>query len=106
VMGLGMLVPFFRHTTGGMIAFTVIAGLGFGMYQAVDSALMSEVLPGDGSYAKDLGVLNIAATLPQTIGPFLGGAIVVGLGYSALFPIALVLALLGAVAIIPIKSVR
>jgi MFS family permease len=106
VMGLGMFVPFLVPTTGGMIAFTVIAGLGFGMYQAVDSALMSEVLPGDGSYAKDLGVLNIAATLPQTIGPFLGGAIVVWLGYSALFPIGLVLAVIGAVAIIPIKAVR
>jgi MFS family permease len=106
VMGVGMFVPFFVPTTGGMIAFTVIAGLGFGMYQAVDSALMSEVLPGDGSYAKDLGVLNIAATLPQTVGPFLGGAIVVGLGYPALFPIGLVLAVVGAAAIIPIKSVR
>jgi MFS family permease len=106
VMGLGMFVPFLLPTVTGMFVFTVIAGLGFGMYQAVDSALMSEVLPGDGSYAKDLGVLNIAATLPQTIGPFLGGGIVVWLGYSALFPIGLLLAVLGAAAIIPIKSVR
>jgi MFS family permease len=105
-MGLGMFVPFLLPTVTGMFVFTVIAGLGFGMYQAVDSALMSEVLPGDGSYAKDLGVLNIAATLPQTIGPFLGGGIVVWLGYSALFPIGLLLAVLGAAAIIPIKSVR
>jgi MFS family permease len=106
VMGVGLFVPFVVPTVAGMIAYTIIAGLGFGMYQAVDSALMSEVLPSDGSYAKDLGVLNIAATLPQTIGPFLGGGIVVAFGYRALFPISLVLAVLGAAAILPIKSVR
>ncbi|MFE4703489.1 MFS transporter [Streptomyces sp. NPDC056738] len=106
VMGIGMAVPFFLPTVTGMIVYTVIAGLGFGMYSAVDAALMSEVLPGESSYAKDLGVLNIAATLPQTIGPFLGGAIVTLAGYPALFPVALLLAVAGALAIIPIRSVK
>ncbi|MFE5852361.1 MFS transporter [Streptomyces sp. NPDC056500] len=105
-MGVAMLVPLFVPTLTGMIVFTVICGLGFGVYQAVDSALMSQVLPSADTFAKDLGVLNIAATLPQTIGPFLGGAVVVGFGYSALFPVGLVLALLGALSIVPIKSVR
>ncbi|MCM2387284.1 MFS transporter [Streptomyces albipurpureus] len=106
VMGVAMLAPLLMPTLTGMIIFTVVCGLGFGVYQAVDSALMSEVLPSADTFAKDLGVLNIAATLPQTIGPFLGGAIVVGFGYSALFPVGLVFALIGALAIVPIKSVR
>ena len=106
VMGAAMIVPLLLPTATGMIAFTALCGLGFGAYMAVDAALMSEVLPTDGTYAKDLGVLNIAATLPQTLGPFLSGAIVVFAGYQALFPVGLVLAALGALAIIPIKSVK
>lgn len=106
VMGAAFLVPLVWPTLPGMMLFTVICGLGFGCYMAVDGALMSEVLPSDSTYAKDLGVLNIAATLPQTVGPFLSGAIVVLLGYQALFPVGIVLALLGALAIVPIKSVR
>lgn len=106
LMGAAMIIPAFVPTVGGMMVFTAIVNLGFGTYMSVDAALMSEVLPSEGSFAKDLGVLNIAATLPQTIGPFLGGAIVVALGYSALFPIAVVFAVIGALSIVPIKAVR
>ena len=106
VMGVAFFVPVFMPSVTGMIIYTALTGIGFGSYQAVDSALMSELLPSKDSFAKDLGVLNIAATLPQTIAPVLGGAVVLSLGYVALFPIGLVLAVLGAAAIIPIKSVR
>ena len=106
VMGAAMLIPLFSPTLIGMIAFTLLVSFGFGTYMSVDGALMADVLPSADSFAKDLGVLNIAATLPQTIGPFLSGIVVVVAGYAALFPVGLVLAVLGALAIIPIKSVR
>lgn len=85
---------------------TFIAGFGFGMFQAVDTALMSEVLPSAKSFAKDLGVVNIAATLPQTLAPGVAGAIVLALGYQALFPVAIVLGILGALAVWPIRATR
>jgi MFS family permease len=106
IMALGMVIPVFLPSVMGMVLFSVVVGLGFGAYAAVDGALMSELLPSSGTYAKDLGVLNLAATLPQTLSPFVGGAIVLAFGYVALFPIGIVLAVLGALAIIPIKSVR
>lgn len=106
LMGVAMIVPLLMPTLTGMLVFAAICSLGFGAYMSVDAALMSEVLPSAGTFAKDLGVLNIAATLPQTIGPFLAGAIVVSVGYAALFPVGIVLAIAGAVSIIPIKSVR
>jgi len=91
-----------------MMLFSFVSGLGFGAFQAVDTALMSEVLPSKDDFAKDLGVLNIAATLPQTLAPGIAGAIVVAFGnvYTPLFPIGIVIALLGAFAVLPIKSVR
>lgn len=107
LVGLGFLVPLVLPTYTGWLVFTVIAGFGFGMFQAVDQALMSEVLPSKESFGKDLGVVNIAATLPQTLAPALGGAIVLAFGgYAALFPVAIVLSILGAFAVWPIKAVK
>ena len=47
-----------------------IGGLGFGMYVAVDLALVADVLPNKDN-AKDLGVFNIASALPFSIAPAL-----------------------------------
>jgi len=43
-----------------------VGGLGFGMYVAVDFALVVDVLPDQDRVAKDLGVLNVASALPLT----------------------------------------
>ncbi|MFF1879416.1 MFS transporter [Leifsonia sp. NPDC058230] len=107
VLAVSLVFPLIMPTVTGMLIFSLVSGLGFGAYQSVDTALMSEVLPSKDDFAKDLGVLNIAATLPQTLAPGLAGLIVFAFsGYAALFPIGIVIALLGAFAVIPIKSVR
>lgn len=106
VVGLALLVPLFMPTFQGWLIFSIIAGLGFGCFSAVDQALMSEVLPSKNSFAKDLGVVNIAATLPQTLAPGVAGAVILAFGYSALFPIGIVLSILGAFAVWFIKAVK
>jgi MFS family permease len=107
VMALSMVFPLVFPSLVGMMLFSFVAGLGFGAFQAVDTALMSEVLPSKNDFAKDLGVLNIAATLPQTLAPGIASIVILSLGgYAALFPIGIVIALLGAFAVLPIKSVR
>ena len=106
VTGIALIFPWVSPTLGSWMIMTFIAGLGFGMFQAVDTALMSEVLPSAKSFAKDLGVVNIAATLPQTLAPGVAGAIVLTFGYAGLFPIGIVLSVLGAFAVWPIKAVR
>ena len=106
VVGLGLIVPWVWPTVGGMMAMSVICGVGFGAFSAVDQALMTEVLPSADSFAKDLGVVNIAATLPQTLAPGVGGAIVVAFSYAGLFPVGIVLSVVGAFAVFRIKAVR
>ena len=107
VVGLSMLVPIFVPTVPGWFVFAFVSGLGFGCFSAVDQALMSEVLPSAKSFGKDLGVVNIAAALPQVLAPAFAGAIILAFGgYIALFPIGIVLAVLGAFAVWPIKAVR
>jgi MFS family permease len=106
VVGLALLLPWFSPTLTSWMIMTFIMGLGFGMFQAVDTALMSQVLPSAKSFGKDLGVVNIAATLPQTLAPAVGGAIVLSLGYAGLFPVGIVLSILGAVCVWFIKASR
>ena len=106
VTGAAFVLPWVSPDLTAWMIMTFIAGLGFGMFQAVDTALMSEVLPSAKSFAKDLGVVNIAATLPQTLAPGVAGAIVLTFGYAGLFPVAIVLSLLGAFAVWPIKAVK
>jgi MFS family permease len=87
-----------------------ISGIGIGTYFAVDLALASSVLPEGGKEAaKDLGVLNIANALPQSIAPAIAPiflAIGGGGNYTALFIAAGVFVFFGALSIQPIKAVR
>ncbi|MFH8248946.1 MFS transporter [Microbacterium sp. B2969] len=106
IVALAFVLPWMWQDLTAWVIMTAIAGFGFGMFQAVDTAIMSQVLPSAKSFAKDLGVVNIAATLPQTVAPAVAGVIVLTFGYAGLFPVAIVLGLLGAFAIWPIKSLR
>jgi MFS family permease len=94
------------HDLTAWVVMTIVSGFGFGMFQAVDTALVSQVLPSAKSFAKDLGIVNIAATLPQTLAPGVAGAIVISFGFAGLFPIGIVLGILGALAVWPIKATR
>jgi MFS family permease len=92
----------------GYLTGMAVSGLGFGMYMAVDLALVVDVLPSTGSSAKDLGVLNIASALPFALAPALAPALLaLGDGsYAVLYTIAGGCALIGAVAILPVRGVR
>ena len=87
-------------------AFLAIGGFAYGIYIAVDQALLAEVLPSTDDRAKDLGILNIANTLPQVIAPVVAGVLVASVGFQAVFFIAMALALISAVVLKPIKRVR
>lgn len=88
-----------------------VMGAGYGLYYAVDMALVVDVLPNPDDAAKDLGVMNIANALPQSLAPAVGGFLLyigsaAGQNYTALFVIAALTGLLGALTILPIKKVR
>ncbi|PYY37864.1 hypothetical protein DEJ16_05890 [Curtobacterium sp. MCJR17_055] len=107
IVAIALVIPMVSHTYGAWLLLSAIAGVGFGAFSAVDQALMADVLPSASSYAKDLGVVNIAATLPQVIAPAVAGAVILLFGgYLALFPIGIVLSVLGAFAVWFIKGVR
>lgn len=86
VYSLAMFVIAIATDFNGFLVGMAIGGLGFGMYMAVDLALVADVLPDKDRAAKDLGVLNIAGALPSSIAPGIAPAILaIGSGsYSLL----------------------
>jgi MFS family permease len=68
-------VAAFRITLAAGIVF----GLGIGAYISVDWALVTDVLPSAHTFARDMGIWNIALTLPQVLALVLGSALL-GLG--------------------------
>jgi len=89
------------------VAGGLILGLGYGCFLAVDQALATQVLPDPADRGKDLGIMNIATAVPQAAAPLLGALVVAALGgFAGLFLLSAVAAVLGAIAILPIKTVR
>lgn len=105
-IAVGVFIPFLDNHPWTMIAYGVIGGIGMGTYNAVDQALNIEVLPNPDSAAKDLGILNLANTGGQVLGPVLSATLISAFGYQAIFPALTVCALGGAVLVGLIKSVK
>jgi MFS family permease len=108
VYGVAMFVIAVASNFNGFLVGMAIGGLGFGIYVAVDLALVVDVLPDKDNAAKDLGVFNMAGALPFSIAPGIAPAILAvgGGSYAVLYGVAGVCAIGGAVTILPVKRVR
>jgi MFS family permease len=106
--GLGMFAIAIASNFNGFLIGMAISGLGFGVYAAVDLALVADVLPNPGQNAKDLGVFNIAGALPFSIAPACAPVILAigGGSYGVLYAVAGVCAVVGAVAVLRVRGVR
>ncbi|UQN29180.1 MFS transporter [Brachybacterium kimchii] len=111
LFAVGILVLAFAGDVAHFYLAEIILGFAYGMYMAVDVALVVDVLPDPEKPGKDLGVINIANALPQSFAsPF--ALVFLGLGvsgtdnYTAMLIAAAVVTVLGALAIVPIRKVR
>jgi MFS family permease len=106
IMAVAALLLAFSTTLTTAYLAALVLGLGYGWYLAVDQALITQVLPAARDRARDLGVINIANAAPQVLSPVIAWVCVTHLGgYPTLYLITGVVTLLGAAAVMPIKSV-
>lgn len=108
VLACSMVVFSLSPSWPVLVAAYVVFGCGAGCFSAVDMALVTQVLPSQRHAGKDLGVINLANTLPQALAPALA---VWSLGpshqnFHVFFLMAAGLALAGGLAILPIRGVR
>jgi MFS family permease len=102
----GLLFAFWPTLPGGIIG-TAMLGIGFGAYISVDQALITQVLPSAEDRGKDLGVIQVANTLPYIFAAAVGGLVIDHFGgYVVLYLLVLVTGLVAALCVRPIRSVR
>ena len=118
LFAIGSAMPLIFHTQMGMYLFAGIAGLGYGVYNAIDQALNVSVLPNPDQAGKDLGILNLANTLSMVLGSLMTSAIVLivkavthsettpSSAYTVVFIVAIIVVLVAAWLIMRIKKVK
>ena len=108
VYGLALFVIATAGSLDGFLIGSALGGLGFGMYLAVDLALVVDVLPDTDDVAKNLGVFNIAGALPFAVAPAIAPAVLTlgGGDYGVLYAVAGGCAIVGAFAVLPVRGVR
>ena len=106
VMAAAALLLAFWPTWPGALVAAAVLGLGFGVYLSVDQALITQVLPSAEERAKDLGIINIANSAPQVLGPAVAFPLVAYLGgYPVLYLAVAAVTILGSVLVTRIRSV-
>ena len=90
-----------------------IMGIGMGVYLAVDFALITQVLPDPKNPAKDIGIMNLASSLPNIVVPAaaplllaIGASATAPANFALFFGVAAVAGAIGAALIVPIRRVR
>lgn len=110
IFALGTYMLLHVDTLGGFYAAEAIMGFAYGMYLAVDLALVFDVLPDRENTGKDLGVFNMANALPQSLAPGIGGFLLATLGggtdFTVLLTVAAIVGLAGAVVTLFIRGVK
>jgi len=107
LMMVGLLLYALFPTWLVVIVATGALGSGTGIFLAVNVALGSQVLPAARDRGKDTGLINAAFVLPTIFSPVIAGITLSTLhNYLVLFSLLAVIALIGALLILPIKTVR
>ncbi|MDN4474450.1 MFS transporter [Demequina sp. SYSU T00192] len=107
VVAIGMAFPLAMPAAWAMVAYAVFLGVGQGTFNSVDQALNIDVLPDADSAAKDLGILNVANSGGQILGPVIMSIVVtVTGGYALGFGAAILLLIAAAVTLGAIKTVK
>ncbi|MFL5657826.1 MAG: MFS transporter [Ktedonobacteraceae bacterium] len=107
IMAVSMLLLALFQTWIAVVVAAAVLGFGLGAYLAVDVAIVTLVLPSAKNRAKDMGIINIANTLPHSVAPVLAGfMLALTHNYSFLYIAATIFVLLGIFTVMPIKAVR
>ena len=106
LMALAAVLLALWPTWAMALAGAAVLGLGFGGYIAVEQALVSQVLPTATARGKDLGILNIANSAPQVLGPAVAAVLVTQLGgYPALYLATAAVTIGGSLLVLKVRSV-
>jgi MFS family permease len=104
-IGIGLLTMGFGTSFQIVLIGNMILGFGFGMYTAVDVALIARILPRKEDAAKDFGLMNAAGNLPNIITGIVGPMIIAVGGFKMFYGIFALTGIISALAVLPIPEI-
>ncbi|MEH6819316.1 MAG: MFS transporter [Dietzia psychralcaliphila] len=94
-------------TMPAVLAAAAVLGVGWGLFIAVDMAIITGSLATSGTAGTLLGVANIATSLPQVVAPAIAVPLVTSAaGYPALYWVGAGIAVAAALCTLPLRGVR
>lgn len=109
---VGLIILAFAPNLPVIYIAEAIIGLGVGSFTSVDLALGTQVITKESNVAKDLGILNTANSLPQSVAPLIA-PLVIGVfaltpigGYSGWYVFGAIISAIGALLVWRVRSVR
>ncbi|MGC3992603.1 MAG: MFS transporter [Propionicimonas sp.] len=113
VFAVGLVLITMATSFEAFLVGVAVMGIGMGVYLAVDFALITQVLPDPKNPAKDIGIMNLASSLPNIVVPAvapallaLGASTTSPANFTVFFGVAAVAGIIGAILIVPIRRVR
>lgn len=90
-----------------VLAAAALLGLGWGLFVAVDMAIVTGSLATSGTAGTLLGVANVASSLPQVVAPVIAAPLVASAaGYPGLYGVGAAVAVAAALCTLPLRAVR
>ena len=111
ITGICMIAFAFSHDITLVIIANFIFNFGFGMYNAVDVALINRILPSKENYAKDISIMNVTTQISSSLVNFIAPSIIaLGVyllhddGYTFFFLVLALFSIASAVCVSPIPE--
>lgn len=107
MMAGGALIMALQPQWPGPLLAQILFGAGLGLYSTVDIALVAQVLPDPAHAGRDLGVMNLAITVPQIAAPVIGLMVLATMDGSlrTVFAVSAAFALAGGLVVLRIRRV-
>lgn len=100
------MIVAFAGSFAVVVGAAVLLGLSWGVFMAVDQALINQVLPKADERGRDVGVMNLAVAGPNMVSPVLAAFALSSLGgYPGLYVFAGILTAIGAALVYRVRSV-
>ncbi|MFV0637002.1 MFS transporter [Mitsuokella sp. WILCCON 0060] len=104
-LAAGALALFVLRDMTGITVYAFCAGIGMGLWNSLDNYLNLKVIPDKDRVGFFLGVYNVGNSLPQAIGPVIAATAIGLIGFSGVFVISMVFALVASLCIFAIRGV-
>jgi len=104
VMVIGLVMVSLVPTLTLVAIGCVIINFGYGIYTAVDTALIARILPRKEDAAKDYGLMNVADALPQSVVPAMAAPLIALGSWPLFYGVLALCGLISAVVVRPIPE--